>query len=391
MMTRQWKFQTACLHAGDRHNRSGHVSPPICRSTAFEFPDVVEGARRAADIEAPDFYGRWGSANARELEAQIAALEGTDDAVCTSSGMAAIGMAAQAFLKPGGHFVGVRACYSESRILLDSLTRCMGVETAFVDARSPEAVRKAMRPDTSLVYIETPANPTLSLVDIAAVAEATHSAADAVLVVDSTFGTPYNQQPLALGADLVIHSATKYLGGHSDVIAGVCAGRAALVRRVREAFSFHGPVLDPQAAWLLSRGLRTLGLRMERHNHNALEMARFLAKHPMVEQVHYPMLDSYPQQELARRQMRGGGGMVCFEVRGGMEAALAVLERVELVKLAVSLGGVVSTIAHPASMTHNLIPREQRELAGIRDGMLRFSVGIEDLDDLLFDISSALG
>lgn len=382
-------FQTKCLHAGDHRNKSGHVTSPICLSTAFEFPDTAEGAKRAADIEADEFYGRWGSTNAREFEALIAGLEGAEDAVCASSGLGIISMIAHAFLHPGAHFVGVHACYSETKILLESVTKQLSVDATFVRSDQVENFAAAIRPDTKLVFVETPANPTLSLVDIEGVAKIVREQSEAVLVVDSTFASPYNQNPLSLGADIVVHSATKYIGGHSDVVAGVCAANRTLAHQVREKFSFHGPHLDPFAAWLLCRGIRTLGLRIRQQNENARELAHYLESHPKVNRVYYPMLESHPQHELARRQMRGGGGMICFEVQGGMEASLRFISTIQLSKLAVSLGGVTSTITHPSSMTHNLLPREEREKAGITDGMLRFSVGIEDADDLKQDLEDA--
>ncbi|MDR6226806.1 trans-sulfuration enzyme family protein [Desmospora profundinema] len=382
-------FQTQCLHAGDHRNQSGHVSPPISLSTAFVFPDTTEGARRAADIEADEFYGRWGSTNAREFEALIAGLEGADDAVCASSGLGIISMVAHAFLNPGDHFVGVHACYSETKILLESLAKQLSLDATFIQSDRIENFEQAIRPDTKLVFAETPANPTLSLVDIEGVARIVREKSDAAFAVDSTFASPYNQNPLALGADIVIHSATKYIGGHSDVVAGVCAARKPLAHQVRDKFSFHGPHLDPFSSWLLCRGIRTLGLRIRQQNENALELAHYLESHPKVNRVYYPMLESHPQHTLARRQMRGGGGMICFEIQGGMEASLRFISTMQLSKLAVSLGGVSSTITHPSSMTHNLLPREEREKAGITDGMLRFSVGIEEVDDLKEDLEEA--
>jgi methionine-gamma-lyase len=390
-MDRSAGFQTTCIHGGSGRNPLGHVAAPICQSTSFEFPDTAEGARRAGDIAADEFYGRWGSTNAREFEALVASLEGADAAVCASSGLAIISMVAHAFLNPGDHLLAVHQCYSETKILLESLARQMSVEATFVDSANLRNFADAIRPNTTLVFVETPANPALGIVDIAGVAELVRGqSTPPVFAVDSTFATPYNQHPLSLGADVVLHSATKYLGGHSDVVAGVSAGKADPLWRIRERFSYHGPHLDPFAAWLLSRGVRTLGLRMQRHNENALVLATFLESHGKVERVYYPMLPSHPQHALAARQMTGGGGMICFEVRGGMDAALQLISSVETIKLAVSLGGVTSLITHPASMTHNLLPREEREAAGITDGMLRFSVGVEDAEDLQTDLEKAL-
>jgi methionine-gamma-lyase len=383
-------FDTRCVHGGDHRNRSGQVTTPIHLSTTFEFPDTSEGARRAADIAADEFYGRWGSVNAREFEALIAALEGTDDAVCAGSGLAAIAMVLLAFLNPGDHFIGVHACYSETKILHESLARQLGVDATFVDPSDVGNFASAMRSNTKLVYAETPANPTLTLVDIEAVAKVVHEHPGCVFVVDSTFATPYNQTPLSRGADIVVHSATKYIGGHSDVVAGVCAGPGALMERVRKKFSFHGPHLDPFAAWLLCRGVKTLGLRMEKHNCNASRLARWLEAQPAVSRVYYPMLDSHPQHDLAKRQLSAGGGMICFEVAGGREAALDLVSNVRLCTLAVSLGGAHSLITHPASMTHNLLSDKELERAGITGGMIRFSVGLESAEDIERDLMEAL-
>lgn len=389
-MTRQLGFQTACVHGGDRRNRSGHVSPPICQSTAFQLPDTTEGARRAADIAADEFYGRWGSTNSREVESLVASLERAEEAVCASSGLAIIAMAAHAFLRPKTHLIGVRQCYAETRILLEAIAERASADATFVDSGRLDSFAEALRPDTTMVFVETPANPTLSLVDIRGVADLVHANPETVLVVDSTFATPFNQRPLELGADVVVHSATKYLGGHADVVAGVCAASGRLAHRVREQFALHGPHLDPFAAWLLCRGIRTLGLRMERHNRNASRLAAFLEGHPKVARVHYPMLPSHPQRELAQRQMTGGGGMICFEIKGGRRAAFDLLSRVRLSKLAVSLGGVSSLITHPATLTHNDLSPEGLEEAGITDAMLRFSVGIEDDGDIQADLEQAL-
>lgn len=299
-------------------------------------------------------------------------------------------MVAHAFLEPGDHCVAVHNCYSETKILLEELARQHSVEITFINSDDIANFIDAIKPNTKLVYTETPANPTLTLVDIEKVTEITKEKSNAIFVVDFTFATPYNQQPLKLGADIVLHSATKYIGGHSDVVAGVCAGKKNLMDKVRKVFSFHGPKLDPFGAWLLCRGVRTLGLRMQRHNENALKIASFLEKHPMVSRVYYPFLKSHKQYELASYQMSGGGGMICFEVKGGMKAALALISNVKLNKMAVSLGGYSSTITHPASMTHNLLPRKEREKAGITDGMLRLSVGLEDFEDIQADLEYAL-
>lgn len=390
-MDRDEGFQTTCVHAGNGHNQANYVSSPVYQYAALELPYTSEGIPGASDIEADEFYGRWGSTNAREFEALVASLEGAEAAVCASSGLAIVSMTAHALLQPGDHLLAVNQCYSETKIVLESLTRQMSVDASFVDATEVESFAAAIRPNTQLVFAETPANPAMDLVDIAAVAEVVKAQpTPATFVVDSTFATPYNQRPLSCGADVVMHSATKYLGGHSDVVAGVGAGDAETLWRIRQSFSYHGPHLDPFAAWLICRGLRTLGLRMQRHNENALALATFLEGHPKVQRVRYPMLPSHPQHDAAKRQMTGGGGMICFEVRGGLDAALRLIANLQTIKPAVSLGGVTSVITHPASMTDNLLPRHEREAAGIGNGMLRFFVGVEDGADLEADLDRAL-
>ncbi len=380
---------TDCIHGGDAANASGHLSPPICRSSAFEFPNSAEGAARAADIRATEFYGRWGDHNAREFEMLLARLENAEDAVCAASGMAIIDMIARGYLNRGDHFLASHQCYAEVKILFEDMAQRFGVGLDFVDSRDARNFLGAIRPNTRLVFTETPANPTLDLVDIALVAEVC-ARVGALLVVDSTFASPFGQRALDHGASIVVHSATKYLGGHSDVIAGVCAGARSALDPVRKAYSFHGPHLDPAAAWLLCRGIRTLGLRIAQHARNALAIARELESCTQVKRVWYPFLPSHPQHALARRQMDLGGGMVCFELHGGMPAALAWLERLRLVRLAVSLGGVSTTATHPASMTHNLLPPEDLARAGIAEGMIRLSVGIEETADIVADVVGSL-
>lgn len=383
-------FQTSCLHGGDHRKRSLHVSTPIYLSTSFGLPDTTEGARRAGDIEADEFYGRWGSVNAREFETLMAALEGGEEAVCASSGMAIISMVMHSFLGSGDSFIGSRACYSETLILQQKLCNQIGVNSIFVDPSDLDQIASAIKSDTKLVYVETPANPGLSLVDIESVVTMARERSDAVVVVDSTFATPFNQKPLSLGADIVLHSATKYIGGHADVVAGVAVARHELAMKVRKTFSFHGPHLDPFAAWLLCRGIRTLGVRMERHNHNAHRLAQFLESHPAIVKVNYPFLPTFPQHGLAIKQMSGGGGMVCFEVQDAPTTALNILGNMKIIKMAVSLGAVDSLLTHPASMTHNLLTPKELEEAGITQGMMRFSVGLEDVEDLEGDLRNAL-
>lgn len=387
---KHYQQNTVCqVGYGDHELIRGHISTPICMSTAFEFPNTEEGGKRAADITATEFYGRWGNHNAREFEAIMAALEKADSAVCASSGQGIVSMVLHSFLRQGDHIVAPYACYSEVKILMDALADQMGFDITYVDSHDNEQYSRAIRDNTKIIYAETPANPVVSLVDINALACLRNQLTGCILVVDSTFASPINQNPISLGADIVLHSATKYLGGHSDVIAGVACGRQDLMDKVRKTFSFHGPHLEGFSAWLLVRGLKTLGLRIRQQNQNALDLANWLLNCSNVESVVYPYLPSHPQYELAQKQMRGGGGMICFNMKGGRQSAMNLISRTQLIKMAVSLGGVRTTITHPASMTHNLLSDDEIMAAGIMPNMIRFSVGIEDVRDLIDDLAQA--
>ncbi|HIP34031.1 MAG TPA: aminotransferase class I/II-fold pyridoxal phosphate-dependent enzyme, partial [Bacteroidia bacterium] len=348
-------FNTLCQIGQNKEALLGHISTPICQSTAFIFPDTTTGAKRAEDIKAHNFYGRWGNYNSREFEELIATLEKTDDAVSASSGLGIISMVLNTFLNPGDHIVASYECYSETKILIDFICKKLQLEVDFIGSENIQNYKKAIKRNTRIVYIETPANPRVSLVDIETLSEYVKETEKGLLIVDSTFASPFNQNPILLGADMVLHSATKYIGGHSDVIAGVVAGRQELVNQVRKTFSFSGPHLEAFSAWLLCRGIKTLGLRIDKQNSNALALSEWLNNHPSIELVRYPFHPSHPQYTLAKKQMRGGGGMICFYVKGGSQAALNLVSNTKLIKMTVSLGGVRSTITHPASMTQNLL------------------------------------
>jgi methionine-gamma-lyase len=304
--------------------------------------------------------------------------------------MAAINTVYVAFLEQGAHVVGTDSVYGPSRLVLESEYRRFGVASTWVDSSKLENVAAAMRPSTKMVYVESPANPTMKLTDIAACADIAH-AHGALLVVDNTFASPVLQQPLALGADVVVHSLTKYLNGHTDVLGGaIVAGAPALLDRLRKVHVVFGGTMDPHQAWLILRGVRMLGLRMERAQANALEIARFLEAHPGVAWVLHTGLPSHPQHALMLRQMAGPGAVFSFGVKGGLVAGKALIDSVRLATLAVSLGGVETLIEHPASMTHAGMPRNEREAAGISDDLVRLSVGCEDVRDLIADLAQAL-
>jgi len=384
-------IHTRAIRAGSDADRDqSGLSPGLHRSSAYGF----ESADRASAVhegEQPGhFYGRMGSPTQQALEEAVAELEGGEAGLAFGSGMAAISSLLLTVLEPGDHVVAPSALYATTSSLLDGLLEDHGVDVTYVDGTEPEDFAEAIRGDTGLLYAESPANPTLDLVDLEAVADL--GRAEGVLTVaDNTFATPVNQRPLEEGIDVVVHSATKYLGGHGDVVAGALAGPEELLGRVRwETLKHLGGVVAPDSAWLVLRGIRTLPVRVERHNRNALEVARWLEEQPEVVRVHHPGLTSHPQHDLARRQMAGFGGMVAFELEG-MEPARRLVDDLELCTLAVSLGDVATLIQHSASMTHASVPAERRRAAGIRDGLLRMSVGLERPGDLIADLDRALG
>jgi len=375
-------FSTRAIHAGQEPDTAtGAVVVPIYQTSTFAQQAV--GKHRGYE------YARTGNPTRAALEACIASLEGGRHGLAFASGMAAEATIMQ-LLKPGDHTVAVDDLYGGTYRLFHRVLEPMGLTFSFVDGADLQAVERSLTERTRLVWVESPTNPLLKLVDIEAVARLAH-ARSALLVVDNTFMSPYFQRPLGLGADIVVHSATKYLGGHSDVIGG-----ALVVNRedLREQLAFLqnavGGVPGPLDAWLVLRGLKTLAVRMREHDRNARLMADFLSEHPKVARVFYPGLPGNPQRELAQRQASGFGGMISFEVKGGLESARRVVERTRLFTLAESLGGVESLIELPAAMTHASIPAETRRARGVADGLVRVSVGLEDVADLISDLDRAL-
>jgi len=336
------------------------------------------------------YYTRYGSPNTRQVEEVLANLEECEAALAVGSGMAAITTAIMANIQAGDHVLAQRTHYTATMTFLAETLPRYGIAVTQVDQRDASAFAEAMRPNTKIVYTESPTNPTMDLTDLRVTAGIAH-AAGALAITDNTFASSYNQRPLAFGYDLVVHSATKYLNGHADVTAGVILGAKALIDKAWEYLRVHGPVLHPFEAWLLRRGLQTYGLRMAVHNQNALAVAHFLEQHPTVARVYYPGLASHPQYELAQRQMVGGfGGMLSFEMKGGYDAAYQTIKRTELCLLAVSLGGVETLITHPASMIHARQTDEERSAAGISPGLIRLSVGVENVEDIIEDLDQAL-
>ncbi len=384
-------FFTLAVHADeDRTANHGAVSIPIYPASVFAFTDADEGIAIHNHEKPGYFYGRLGNPTVDALEKAMARLENGEAALAFASGMAAVSAAAFTLVGTGDHVVAPESMYSTTTNFLNHVHESFGIETTFVDASNAEAYAAAIQPNTKLFWMETPSNPLVKLTDIAEVA-AIAKRESIASVVDNTFATPFNQRPLELGADLVIHSATKYLGGHSDLTAGVIVGRKDLVEKARHgAAKFYGGNIAPQVAWLVLRGIKTLALRMERHNNNAMTLANSLASHPKVVEVFYPGLDTHQNHEIAKRQMRGFGGMLGVDV-GTAEAAKSVINNLKLSTFATSLGGVETIVQPVALMTHATLSAEDRVKAGISDGLLRISVGIEDVDDICHDIYDALG
>lgn len=384
-------FNTKAIHAGQKPCpvTGAHVTP-LYQTSTFVFKDVDQGARRFAGEEAGYVYSRTSNPTKTEFEQKIAALEGGEAAIATGSGMAAISTTLLHLLNQGDHLVAGDTLYGCTHSFVSEIMPKYGIEVSRVDTTDLKQVEDAIRENTKVVYIETPANPTMKLTDIKKISLIAHRYG-AKLIVDNTFMTPYLQRPIELGADFVVHSTTKYIGGHGDVIAGAIIGPEEIILEMRfTSFKDFGGAISPFDAWLLSRGTKTLGLRMERHCENALKVAEYLEKHPKVEKVYYPGLPSNPQYALAKEQMDGFGGMLSFELKGGFEAAKTLLNNVKLVALGVSLGCVDSLIQHPASMTHANVPAEERLKAHITDGLVRLSVGVEDIEDILADFEQAL-
>jgi methionine-gamma-lyase len=387
---RESGFATRLVHAGIPRDEHGSVVPPIYQTSTFAFDSAEQGASRFAGESDGYIYTRIGNPTVRAFEDCVTALEDGAGAIATSSGMAAVTTAFLALLRSGDHVVSTASVYGPSRVLLERHLSRYGVASSYVDTSDLAAVRAAMRPETRLVYIETPSNPMMQVTDLRAVAELAHGNR-AALVVDSTFASPYLQRPLELGADVVLHSVTKFINGHADVVGGILVARDARMHdSLRQTMTLTGCCMDPHQAFLAHRGLKTLALRIDRAQASAAEIARWLEDRPEVAWVRYLGLASHPQHDLARHQMSGFGTMISFELRGGIEAGRRLMNRVRLATLAVSLGGVETLVEHPASMTHSGVPAAERLAAGITDGLVRYSVGIEDVRDLIADLEQAL-
>lgn len=390
--TKDSGFATRAIHHGyDPLANQGSLVPPVYQTATFAFPTVEYGAACFAGEEGGHFYTRISNPTLALLEERMASLEGGEAGLALASGMGAITATLWTLLRPGDEVLVGRTLYGCTFAFLHHGIGEFGVKVRHVDMTDLQAVEAAISAQTKVIYFETPANPNMQMVDIAALATLARQR-DITVVVDNTYCTPYLQRPLELGADLVMHSATKYLSGHGDITAGLVVGRKALVGRIRlEGLKdMTGAVMSPQDAALLMRGMKTLNLRMERHCSNAQVVAEYLEQHPAVELINYPGLPGFPQYELAQRQMRLPGGMIAFELKGGISAGRRFMNALQLFSRAVSLGDAESLAQHPASMTHSSYTPEERAQYGISEGLVRLSVGLEDIDDLLADIEQAL-
>lgn len=385
-------FSTRAIHAGyDPADEHGALTPPVHLTSTFAFESAEAGGEMFAGAREGHFYSRISNPTTDLLERRLASLEGAEAAVATASGMGAITAVLWSFLRAGDEVITDQTLYGCTfAFMRDGLAR-FGVTVRQVDMTRPEALAAAISDQTRVVYFETPANPNMRLVDIAAISRIAREAG-AKVVVDNTYATPVLTRPLALGADIVVHSATKYLGGHGDLVGGVAVGGVEDMARVRlvGVKDMTGAVMSPFTAFLVLRGLKTLSLRMARHAESAQAVARWLEAHPAVASVCYPGLQSFPQHALAARQMASGGGMMAFELKGGHAAGVSMMNRLAMIRRAVSLGDAETLIQHPASMTHSTYSPAERAAAGIGEGMVRLSVGLEDVADILADLEAAL-
>ncbi len=386
-------FDTKCVHAGYVKNDVGALSCPIYQTSTFIFDSAEQGGRRFALEEDGYIYSRLGNPTNAQVEAKVAMLEGGEAALSTASGMGAITSAIWTNLKAGDHVLAAKTLYGCTFAFLEHALPRFGVEVDFIDMANLDEVKSHLKPNTKITYLETPANPNMDISDIEAIAKLSHeNNKEGIVIVDNTYCSPYISNPLSLGADIVVHSATKYINGHGDVIAGFVVGNQEMINNIRFVGlkDMTGAVLDPFAAYLINRGLKTLPLRMEKHCANAMKVAEFLESHPAVASVAYPGLKSFKYYELAKKQMRLPGAMISFELKGGIEAGRTLMNEVKLCTLAVSLGDAETLIQHPATMTHSPYSKEEREAAGITDGMVRLSVGLENADDIIADLKQAL-
>ncbi len=390
METKHKGFNTKLIHAGAFEDEFGSATVPIYQTSTFKFKNAQHGADCFSGKSDGYIYTRIANPTIRAFEKNIAELENGFDGIATSSGMGAINSVYMSLLSAGSHIVSSDSVYGPARGLLEMDFVKFGVEATFVNTSDIENIRKAIRPETKVLYIETPANPTMNITDIKECAKIAHDH-NILLVVDNTFCSPYLQKPLDLGADVVLHSITKFINGHADIVGGVIVAKDPEVyKKIRHSMVYTGCNMDPTQAFMVLRGLKTLSIRIDRAQENAMKVADFLQTHPIVNWIKYPGLKSHPQYELALKQMSGFGSMMSFGLKGGYESGKKLMDNVHLALLAVSLGGVETLIQHPASMTHAGVSSENKLKAGITDDLVRFSVGIEDVEDIIEDLKFGL-
>ncbi len=383
-------FNSKLIHGGEFHDALGSATVPIYQTSTFKFNSAEHGAACFAGESDGYIYTRIANPTIHALETLLAELENGFGGIATSSGMGAVNTVYGAMLSQGDHVVSSAAVYGPSRVVLETYYKKFGVEATFVNTANIEEVRQAIRPETKLMFIETPSNPTMEISDLRACSQLAHEHGIPVCV-DNTFCSPYLQRPLELGADIVLHSLTKFINGHADIVGGVViAKEEAIYKKLRSVMVTLGFNMDPHQAYLVIRGVKTLSLRIDRAQESAMKLATYLENHPKVEWVKYPGLVSHPQHELAKTQMDGFGSMISFGLNGGIEAGRILMNSVKMAILAVSLGGVETLIQHPASMTHSKVSAEGKLQAGITDGLVRYSVGIENVEDLIADLEQAL-
>jgi methionine-gamma-lyase len=390
MDTKNSGFNTKLVHAGQFKDQFGSAVTPIYQTSTFGFESADHGAACFSGEEDGYIYTRIGNPTIGALEDAVAELENGYRGVATGSGMGAVTAVYFAFLGAGAHIVSHNAVYGPSRGVMETFFRKFGVESTYVDASNAENVRNAIQENTKLIYLETPANPTMDLTDLEEVVKIAKEH-NIPVCVDNTFSSPYLQKPLDFGVDVVLHSMTKFINGHADIVAGMVVTRTEEhYQNIRNAMINIGSNMDPHQAYMVSRGLKTLSIRIDRAQENAMKVAEYLESHPKIEWVRFPGLKSHPQYDLAQKQMNGPGSTLAFGLKGGFSAGKTVMDNVHLALLAVSLGGIETLIQHPASMTHSKLTKEMRESAGITDGLVRMAIGIENIEDIIADLEHAL-
>ncbi|MBT6835682.1 MAG: PLP-dependent transferase [Bacteroidetes bacterium] len=390
MDTKNKGFNTKLIHSGDYEDQFGSATTPIYQTSTFAFKSADHGADCFAGRDKGYIYTRIGNPTINALEDKLADLENGYRGIVMGSGMAAVSTVYMALLEKGSHMIITSAVYGPSLAILDSHFAKFGVEYSAIDTSDMDEIEKHIRPNTKLLYLETPANPTIQITDIQAACDLAHKH-DILVCVDNTFCSPYLQRPLDLGADIALHSLTKFINGHADIVGGALIAKDPdLYAKLRKTMVYMGCNMDPHQAFMVQRGVKTLSLRIDRAQESAIKIAEYLEKHPKIEWIKFPGLASFDQKDLVEKQMDGPGTMISFGVKGGLDAGKKLMDNVQLAILAVSLGGVETLIQHPASMTHAAMTKEARLAGHITDDLVRFSVGIEDVEDIIADLAQAL-